>query len=768
MIVPAAPVAVPGDAPARMRPMIMINAKSAPPRFNGKLSPAVAPPGFGYNPDQIRKAYGLDQLPNGGAGQTIGIVDAFGAANVRADLDAFSAALGLPTASLVVAYSGGMPTSTDTGWAMETMLDVEWAHAIAPNANILLVITPTDQTADLLAGVDYAATHACSQVSMSWGGPEFASETSLDTHFNRAGVMFFASSGDDGQGQGWPCASTRVVSVGGTSLSLDGSGAVVSETAWSKSGGGRSSYVTEPAFQVASPSAHAICNGKRGGPDVAWDADPATGVVVYNSSDPSPGWFQIGGTSAGAPQWAAFLALINGQRRANGMSVLADANGSFYALASGSFRDIISGSNGQAAQVGYDLVTGLGSPHGATISGVLAPSPTPTPTPSPTPTPTYSNCTLTVGLGPASQGWIERALVDIAHPRLIGGSQSYLYDLDWFQLTANAYSAQADASTRIACGDVDGDGVDEIVVGTGPSGGGRVHVYKNTDATPTLMGTIQLTDWPEYVNSTDSRTFPACVDVNGDGRAEVVIGTGSKGGGWVQIFTYDPATSTFVPFTGTPSGNGYLRDDWTAYNGSGRAEVHPGGAWLQGHGAGKQEQLILGLGPSSQGWMQIWGWNGSKMVPYPIPTSPSGWLQVAWPGYDAATDASTWPVGGDVDGDGLEDVAVGLSDKGQGWLEVFSSVNGVPRSAFWKQVAWSSYVNSGQAGINPAVGDIDGDGKADIVMGLSAAGGGWLYVLRTGGGGWTGSWARPDWPAYTGSGNAPTYPALARQRPSGL
>src|SRR5262249_17969012 len=179
-------------------------------------------------------------------------------------------------------------------WASEIALDVEWSHAIAPGAKILLVEAASDSFTDLLNAVDYASKQpGVSVVSMSWGSTEFSGETALDKHFTTPGITYVASSGDYGAGSGpeWPAVSPNVVSVGGTSLSLTSSGAYSSETGWTSlnpnrygSTGGYSSYETEPAYQMG-----VQMSSKRTSPDVAYDANPNTGVYMYDSYN--GGWF---------------------------------------------------------------------------------------------------------------------------------------------------------------------------------------------------------------------------------------------------------------------------------------------------------------------------------------------------------------------------------------------------------------------------------------------------------------------------------------------
>jgi subtilase family serine protease len=324
----------------------------------------------GLTPAQVRHAYGFDQITGTGAGQTIAIVDAFGSATIQNDLDVFCDTFGLPRTTVQVIYAQAKSGRKDSGWALESSLDVQWAHVIAPGARIMLVVAKSASLSDLLGAVDVAVQNGAKVVSMSWGGSEFSSEASYDSHFNKAGVTFFASSGDNGAGVSWPAVSPYVVGVGGTTVTLDGANNIVSETAWSGSGGGVSAYETKPSFQNGWQAA-----AKRGVPDVSYNADPSSGVPVYISNyNGSTGWAQVGGTSAGAPQWAGLTAVANGNRVITGSS-LSNANGALYSSAAANyaadFLDIVSGNNGGFnAGTAYDYVTGLGSP----ISNNLVPA----------------------------------------------------------------------------------------------------------------------------------------------------------------------------------------------------------------------------------------------------------------------------------------------------------------------------------------------------------------------------------------------------------
>jgi subtilase family serine protease len=350
-----------------------------------------------YTPAEIRQAYGISQttLPNGqpatGAGQTIAVVDAYHDPNIPNDLATFDAGYGLAAPpSFRVAQMGGV-TQTNSGWAGETALDVEWAHAVAPGANLLLVETPTNNYSDLLAGVNYAASQpGVVAVSMSWGSNEFASETSLDGYFTTpaghvggsglpGGVTFVASSGDGGAWSGpeWPASSPNVLAVGGTSLYLTPSNNYGSESTWTYGGGGYSQVEWEPSFQRGAQN-----SGWRTTPDVSYDANPYTGVVTYNSfalQSGQSGWWISGGTSAGAPQWAGILALADQARAVRGLGSLGAAQQTIYGLSASDFHDITTGSNGWPAAVGYDEATGRGTPIVNLIVPALAGVGSPTP-----------------------------------------------------------------------------------------------------------------------------------------------------------------------------------------------------------------------------------------------------------------------------------------------------------------------------------------------------------------------------------------------------
>jgi subtilase family serine protease len=326
----------------------------------------VDPLGYsGYIPSQIRAAYRLP--PSGGAGTTIAIIDVGDTPSVNSDLTVFSNAFGLPPSNSTYFEIEKMPGvgTANSSWVTETCLDVEWAHAIAPNAKILLVEAKSSYSSDLLSAVDYARNRPdVVAVSMSWGGLENGAVSALDYHFtSNYGAVFFASSGDSGSSSGvfWPASSSNVVAVGGTLLNLGNNGTVISEIGWSESGGGVSAFETKPSYQTA----FNVTYPKRAVPDVSYNA--GAGIAVYSTA--SGGWISVGGTSAGAPQWAAIQALGHSATNANLYAKAQLAYSSYFA-------DIVTGSNGAySASSGYDLVTGLGSPLTCNFGANLTISP---------------------------------------------------------------------------------------------------------------------------------------------------------------------------------------------------------------------------------------------------------------------------------------------------------------------------------------------------------------------------------------------------------
>jgi len=346
----------------------------------------------------MQQAYGFNQitLPAGesfndaGSGQTIAIIDALDDPYIVSDLQTFDKTFGIggtagnPASTsffkVVNEYGGSNLPPTDQGqfgYGIETSLDVEWAHAMAPGANILLVEASTPSFNDLGTAIEFAARlPGVSVVSLSFGHDDWGTEYYLDNIFTTSsghqGVSFVASAGDSGGfSPEYPAMSPNVLSVGGTTLPPDASGNPdrALEYAWSSGGGGISSSEAEPAYQLGVQS-----TGSRTGPDLAYDADENTGVAVYdtllaNAVSPGEPWFKVGGTSMGAPQISSLVAIANQLRVAAGEGTLDGPNQllpAIYQIAAtdpNAFQDITSGNNYYQAGPGYDLATGLGTPN---------------------------------------------------------------------------------------------------------------------------------------------------------------------------------------------------------------------------------------------------------------------------------------------------------------------------------------------------------------------------------------------------------------------
>jgi kumamolisin len=334
--------------------------------FKSGASPQTTP--SGETPQSLRNVY---NLPSSGGSGVIAIVDAYDYPTAENDLNVFSSEFGLPACTAAngcfsKVYATGKKPAANCGWAQEAALDIEWAHAMAPGAKIVLVEAASSSFADLFAAVDVATTQVTSsistgkvgEVSMSWGGSEFSSESSNDFHFSHSGVVYFGASGDTGGATIYPSASPNEVAAGGTSVNRNSSGAFTSETGWSGSGGGPSRYESKPSYQdgVSGTSSTA-----RSIPDISFDANPNTGVAVYDSTSCSglSGWLVFGGTSVASPSLAGVVNLA-GQFHTSSLVELT----TIYANRANAadFRDILTGKAGRnSAGPGYDYVTGVGS-----------------------------------------------------------------------------------------------------------------------------------------------------------------------------------------------------------------------------------------------------------------------------------------------------------------------------------------------------------------------------------------------------------------------
>jgi len=317
----------------------------------------------GYGPTQFHTAYGLPTTISTAGAKTIAIVDAYDDPNIASDLGAYDTQYGLPALGAYPASpwfrkvnqtGGASPPAGDSGWGLEISLDVETAHEICQNCNILLVEANSASYANLGAAENEAAGLGASVISNSYGGGDSSADTAYDSlYYNHPGVVVTASTGDSGYGVEYPASSPDVVAVGGTTLNLGADNSYGSETAWVDGGSGCSAYEAKPSWQHDTGCAH------RTVADVSADADPNTGAAVYDTYGYG-GWLQVGGTSLASPLVASVYALSG--NTTNGSAPYSDPGG---------LNDVTSGSNGSCspaylctAGAGYDGPTGLGTPKG--------------------------------------------------------------------------------------------------------------------------------------------------------------------------------------------------------------------------------------------------------------------------------------------------------------------------------------------------------------------------------------------------------------------
>lgn len=334
----------------------------------------------GETPSSIASVYSLTNLNAAGTGVIV-IVDAFDYPTALDDFNVFARQFGLPqelstnprdfsNQVFQVVYAANRKPRANCGWAQEAALDIEWAHAMAPNAKIVLVEAASNSFANLFQAVDVASKIANAQeVSMSWGGSEFSSEAGYDGHFTQGGIVYFAASGDTGGATIYPGVSPNVVAAGGTRINRDAAGNFMNETGWSGSGGGPSKYESRPGYQDIIQT---IVGSKRGVPDYSFDADPSTGVSVYDSTACSgnSGWLVFGGTSVSSPSLAGIVnSAGSNTSSADELSLLYQSVGNNgLTINSANFRDTLGGTAGSFnAKTGWDFVTGIGST--ITLSG---------------------------------------------------------------------------------------------------------------------------------------------------------------------------------------------------------------------------------------------------------------------------------------------------------------------------------------------------------------------------------------------------------------
>lgn len=388
VMVPASSVENPEDVGVKMHTPLRIFVPSAG-MFGPKATqPAELPPFPGFffeTPASLACIYQLtNQLtpgcnpnqtvsnPTGGQG-TIAIVDAFDDPTAAADLATFSTQFGLPPANFTTVFATGANPGVDPtgGSEVEESLDIEWAHAMAPNAKIVLVEIPSLSLNDISTGVSVASKLVAAAgggiVSMSFGGGEFQQERNFDGLFTTPGVVYIASSGDS-PGPEWPSVSPNVIAAGGTSISRDQTtGAFLIENTWQDAGGGLSELEPRPAFQNV---IQFLVGAHRGVPDISFDANPATGVWVFDGNPLEgirgpAGWLVVGGTSVSAPSLAGIISAAG----KHSTSSQAENTLIYGSLPFGrGFRDIIFGdcglNIGNFSGGGWDFCSGVGTAQG--------------------------------------------------------------------------------------------------------------------------------------------------------------------------------------------------------------------------------------------------------------------------------------------------------------------------------------------------------------------------------------------------------------------
>ncbi len=335
----------------------------------------------GYSPTDLQSAYGLTAYSNPKSPPktipTVAVVDAYNDPNAASDLATYRNQFNLPACDattgsgcVTVESQSGSTSSlprSNGGWSEEISLDLDMVSSICPYCHILLVEANSASYADLGAAVTTAASAGVVAISNSYGGSETASELSYDAYYNHPGIAITASAGDSGYGVEYPAASPYVTAVGGTSLVRDTSvSRGWSETVWSGTGSGCSTYETAPSWQPST----SLC-ASRTVADVAAVANPSTGVAVYDSYGES-GWLVFGGTSVASPIVASIYALAG---NTSSFTTSGGASTAAQALYGATLYQVTSGSNARHCTIylcnaadslstGYNGPTGNGTPDG--------------------------------------------------------------------------------------------------------------------------------------------------------------------------------------------------------------------------------------------------------------------------------------------------------------------------------------------------------------------------------------------------------------------
>ena len=304
----------------------------------------------------------------------IAIVDPGEDPYAESELNTFSAYFGLPACTKASNCFQEIKVGTpiyNPDISTEIALDIEWVHAMAPQANIALYESDNALDATLDAGQALSDTNGGGIVSNSWGSPEDSAIEDLEQQIDAGlsslpNVTYFFAAGDFGAPPPYPATSPYVVAAGGTTILRNNQGDFIGENAWSfdpitlhGGGGGPSLYEPRPAYQNL---VQKIVGTQRGTPDLSADANPETGVRIY--SIPQGGWIIIGGTSVSTPLLAGMF-FTSGAPFTNAQAFLSRVYGNYPKSGNHNWRDITVGNNHPYNCLkGYDLVTGLGSPIG--------------------------------------------------------------------------------------------------------------------------------------------------------------------------------------------------------------------------------------------------------------------------------------------------------------------------------------------------------------------------------------------------------------------
>nr|MCH9698007.1 hypothetical protein [Gammaproteobacteria bacterium] len=306
---------------------------------------------------------------------------------------------------------------------------------------------------------------------------------------------------------------------------------------------------------------------------------------------------------------------------------------------------------------------------------------------------------MTVGLGATNGGgWIDQ----------LEGTPPHAHK-SWQRVTWAAYDTAVGESRPVEC-DLDGDGTHELVIGLGsyPANGGWIEIKDDAAAGHAHLA-WQRVDWGAY-NSADGQTWPACGDIDGDGRDEILVGLGNAGKGWVKGF--DDANTNYAALPGTPVANGWLRLSWSIYNNNAGA-IHPAIGNLD---ADNREEIVLGVGTGGLGWVEVLDDSAGNYAHL-------NWVQLNFAAYNNS-NGETWPAVCDLDNSGQGEIAIGLGNypANGGWVQVRDAATGYAplaciNASGWIRVPWVIYNNANGASY-PACLNLDGDNADELVLGL--------------------------------------------------